>query len=403
MKLLHLSDLHIGKRVYEYSMLEDQKYILNQVVAIVKEEKPDAVLLAGDLYDKPIPPAEAVCVLDEFLSALSELDTTVLAISGNHDSPERLSFGASLMKQSKVYVSAVYRGELPIVTLEDQWGEIDFYLMPFLKPSVVKHWMEEEEIESYTDAVRAVLRRAAARQQERFEAWNAGSKAQGTAEVPRRRVLLAHQFVTGAARSESEEISVGGTDNVDASIFDGFDYVALGHLHGPQNVGSQRLRYCGTPLKYSFSETGQKKSVTVVEIGAPAALPGSAACSIRTVLLKPLRDMREIRGSYLEVTARDFYSRMNREDYVRVILTDEEDIPGGMDKLRTIYHNLMRLEYDNRRTRENQSLSGAEETERKTPLAYFSEFYQKQNNGPLEGGKRETVQRLIEEVWEENR
>ena len=264
MKLLHLSDLHIGKRVYEYSMLEDQKYILNQVVAIVKEEKPDAVLLAGDLYDKPIPPAEAVCVLDEFLSALSELDTTVLAISGNHDSPERLSFGASLMKQSKVYVSAVYRGELPIVTLEDQWGEIDFYLMPFLKPSVVKHWMEEEEIESYTDAVRAVLRRAAARQQERFEAWNAGSKAQGTAEVPRRRVLLAHQFVTGAARSESEEISVGGTDNVDASIFDGFDYVALGHLHGPQNVGSQRLRYCGTPLKYSFSETGQKKSVTVV-------------------------------------------------------------------------------------------------------------------------------------------
>lgn len=384
-KLIHLSDLHIGKRVNEYSMLEDQQYILGEILKIIDKEQPDAVLLAGDLYDRPVPPSEAVCLFDRFLSALAERKHTVLAVSGNHDSPERIAFGTQLMQKSGVFFAPVYDGTLQPVTLRDEFGEVDFYLLPFLKPAMVRRFFPEKEIESYTDALRAALPAFPAKR-----------------ENGQRRVLLSHQFVTGASRSESEEISVGGTDNVDAAIFADFDYTALGHLHSPQNVGTERIRYCGTPLKYSFSEARQQKSVTVAELG-PLAEDDFAELRIRTIPLIPLRDMREVRGSYVQVTARDFYEESNREDYVRVTLTDEEDIPGAVDKLRTVYHNLMKLDYDNRRTRSSQEITVDASAEKKTPLELFAEFYEKQNNAPLGEQERQAVSALIEHIWDEQR
>ena len=378
MKFIHLSDLHIGKRVNEFSMLEDQKYILEKILETAEAEAADGVILAGDLYDKPVPPAEAVRVLDAFLTRLAEMGMPVFAVSGNHDSAERVAFGAQLFSGRGVYVSPVYDGKVEYISLRDSFGEVRVYLLPFVKPAVVRHVFEEEEIDSYQDAVRAAV--------EHMEV-----------DPAVRNVLVAHQFVTGAARCESEEILVGGLDNVDAAVFDRFDYVALGHIHSPQHVGRETVRYCGTPLKYSFSEAGQEKSVTVVELGDKGDV------GIRKIPLKPLRDMRRIRGSYMEVTDRAFYQDMNMEDYVQITLTDEEDVPDGMQKLRVIYPNLMRLEYDNTRTRESGDVNGACEVEQKSELELFGEFYELQNNQAMSGKQEALVRRLIEEVQERQR
>ncbi|NDO69718.1 exonuclease SbcCD subunit D [Schaedlerella arabinosiphila] len=378
MKFIHLSDLHIGKRVNEFSMLEDQKYILEKILETAEAEAADGVILAGDLYDKPVPPAEAVRVLDAFLTRLAEMGMPVFAVSGNHDSAERVAFGAQLFSGRGVYVSPVYDGKVEYISLRDSFGEVRVYLLPFVKPAVVRHVFEEEEIDSYQDAVRAAV--------EHMEV-----------DPAVRNVLVAHQFVTGAARCESEEILVGGLDNVDAAVFDQFDYVALGHIHSPQHVGRETVRYCGTTLKYSFSEAGQEKSVTVVELGDKGDV------GIRKIPLKPLRDMRRIRGSYMEVTDRAFYQDMNMEDYVQITLTDEEDVPDGMQKLRVIYPNLMRLEYDNTRTRESGDVNGACEVEQKSELELFGEFYELQNNQAMSGKQEAFVRRLIEEVQERQR
>ena len=378
MKFIHLSDLHIGKRVNEFSMLEDQKYILEKILETAEAEAADGVILAGDLYDKPVPPAEAVRVMDAFLTRLAEMGMPVFAVSGNHDSAERVAFGAQLFSGRGVYVSPVYDGKVEYISQRDSFGEVRVYLLPFVKPAVVRHVFEEEEIDSYQDAVRAAV--------EHMEV-----------DPAVRNVLVAHQFVTGAARCESEEILVGGLDNVDAAVFDQFDYVALGHIHSPQHVGRETVRYCGTPLKYSFSEAGQEKSVTVVELGDKGDV------GIRKIPLKPLRDMRRIRGSYMEVTDRAFYQDMNMEDYVQITLTDEEDVPDGMQKLRVIYPNLMRLEYDNTRTRESGDVNGACEVEQKSELELFGEFYELQNNQAMSGKQEAFVRRLIEEVQERQR
>ncbi len=242
MKLLHISDLHLGKRVNEFSMLEDQKYILRQILAIADEKQADGVMIAGDIYDKPVPSAEAVQVFDWFLTALAERGKQVFAVSGNHDSAERIAFGAQLMSGRGVHVSPVYRGDTAQITMTDSYGELCLYLLPFVKPAVVRHalegapGMEETPMpESYQDAVRLAV--------ERMEV-----------DSSKRNILIAHQFVTGAGRCDSEEVSVGGLDNVDADVFDAFDYVALGHIHSPQSLKRETVRYCGTPLKYSFSE-----------------------------------------------------------------------------------------------------------------------------------------------------
>ena len=376
MKLIHLSDLHLGKRVNEFSMLEDQAFILQEILRIIDEEQPQAVLLAGDIYDKSVPSGEAVQLFDGFLWELSSRKLQVFVISGNHDSPERLSFGGRLMEGSGIHLSPVYSGKVEPVVLEDAYGPVNVYLLPFLKPAHVRRYFPEEEIGTYTEAL---------------------GKAVEALEIHKeqRNVLVTHQFVTGASRSDSEEISVGGSDNVDASVFDDFDYVALGHIHGPQNIGSPRIRYCGTPLKYSFSEAGQQKSVTVAELKEKGTLEVAARP------LTPLRDLREIRGSYLEVTAKSFYEGRNREDYLHITLTDEEDVPDGAAKLRVIYPNLMRLDYDNARTRSRNLPEGAEEPAAKPPLELFEEFYERQNNQPMTEEQIRFSRELMETIWED--
>ena len=377
MKLIHLSDLHIGKRVNEVSMIEDQEYILLQILQIIDEEKADAVLIAGDVYDKSVPSAEAVMLFDDFLFRLAKRKIPVLMISGNHDSPERLAFGNRLLEQGGIHISSVYEGEVQSVTLTDAQGEVVFWLMPFMKPAHVKRFFPDAGIESYTDACRVVVEKMAI-------------------DPQKRNVLLTHQFVTGASTCESEEISVGGSDNVDASVFEGFDYVALGHIHGPQNIGSKRIRYCGTPLKYSLSETAHHKSVTVVNLGAKGEL------ELQLRPLVPKRDLRQIRGTFAEVTDKAFYEGTAVEDYIHVVLTDEEDVPEAVGKLRLIYPNLMHLRYDNTRTRTNQIIDGAQDVQRKSKLELFEELYQQQNNQPMSHQQRQFIEELIESVWEGN-
>lgn len=375
MKLIHLSDLHIGKRMNEFSMLEDQRYILDQITSIIEKEAPDAVLICGDIYDKPVPPSDAVRVLDGFLTSLAQKKVPVFLISGNHDSAERLAFGSQLMMESQVIFSPVYDGEPVKYCMKDEYGEVWIHLLPFLKPAVVRHVFPEEEITSYQDAVSCAVKHM-------------------QIDPTKRNVLLAHQFVTGAARCDSEEVSVGGVDQIAAETFQEFDYTALGHIHSPQNVGSPKIRYCGTPLKYSFSEAGQQKSVTVVELGE------KGSPDVREIPLTPLRDMRKLKGTYMELTSQSNYKDTNTDDYVQITLTDEEDIVDGMQKLRTIYPNLMRLDYDNRRTRENQEIAGTERTTQKSEMEYFEEFFELQNNQPMNEEQRKFSEELIRKLQE---
>lgn len=377
MKIIHLADLHIGKRVNEFSMIDDQKYILNQILEIIDKEKPDAVIIAGDVYDKQVPSIEAVELLDSFISNISKRKTTTFIISGNHDSAERLAFGSSLMAMGKIYISPVYNGKISKYTLKDDFGSANFYLLPFVKPNHVKRFFPDEKIESYTDAISVVI----------------DNLKLNTSEI---NILIAHQFVTGASRTESEEISVGGLDNVDASVFKDFDYVALGHIHRPQKIGTEKIRYCGTPLKYSFSEVNDTKSVSIIEINSKEDF------NLRTIPLIPERDMRKIRGTYEELTTKTNYENTNTDDYIHVTLTDEFNVPDAIQKLRVIYKNIMKLEYDNIRTRESRNINLDDMViENKNPLEIFSEFYKLQNNQEMNDEQKEIIKKIMEEVWEE--
>ena len=376
MKFLHLSDLHLGKRVNEFSMLGEQEAVLGQITDIAARERPDAVVIAGDVYDKPVPPVEAVKLLDGFLRALTQRGIKILMISGNHDSAERLSFLAGVLGGSGIFIAPAFGGSVAPVTLEDGFGKVNFYLLPFIKPVNVSRAFPEEGVEDYTSALRAAI-------------------AHMSVDFSARNVLVTHQFVTGAERSESEELSVGGTDNVDGSVFAGFDYVALGHIHAPQNVGSPVVRYCGTPLKYSFSECSQKKSVTVVEMDEKGSV------EVRTVPLVPVRDFVALRGTYAEVTQKSYLEKLNTEDYYKITLTDEEDVPEGVAKLRLFYPNLMALEYDNSRTRAGESASDGGDVRGKTPSELFGELYEKQNGRPMTEEMARYMEDLIERVWGE--
>ena len=376
MKFLHLADLHLGKRVNGFSMLEDQAHILRQILAILDDEQPDGVLIAGDVYDKSVPSVEAVELLDGFLTELRARGVPVLLISGNHDSPERLAFGGRVMDSCGIHISPVYDGALAPVTLHDAFGPVHVWLLPFVKPAHVRRWFPDADIESYTDAV-------------------AEAVAHMDIDTAARNVLVTHQFVTGGTRSGSEELSVGGTDNVDSGVFAPFDYVALGHLHGAQHIGRETIRYAGSPLKYSFSEARQHKSVTVVTLGEKGDV------QVRTVALTPLRELREIRGSYDELTARSFYEHTTyRSDYLHLILTDEQDVFDAMSRLRTIYPYLMTLDYDNARTRAAGGMSVPAETERRTPLELFEALYQRQNHQPMSEVQRAYIAQLMEQIME---
>ena len=373
MKFIHLSDLHIGKRVNEFSLCEDQKYILRQILQIIDDEEPDAVIIAGDVYDKSIPSTEAVELLDSFLYRLSKRRSEVFIISGNHDSPERLSFGSRLIDGSGIHIAPVYSGEIKPFSVKG----VNIYLLPFIKPAHVRRFFEDEKIESYTDAMRVAIEKMGV------------DKAQCN-------ILVTHQFVTGSDTTDSEDLSVGGSDNVDASVFEPFDYVALGHLHRPQNCGSEKIRYCGTPLKYSFSEANDRKSVTV------GKLDGEKRLTVRTVDLTPRRDMVKLRGTYNELMLKSFYDGTSYgEDYVHITLTDEDDIPDAVTKLRLAYKNLMKLEYDNTRTRASgQSEAVAADVETKTPLELFDDLFAMQNNETMNEQERGYISQLIESVWE---
>jgi len=371
-KLLHISDLHLGKRLNEFPLVEDQIHILNEILRIAEAERPDAILAAGDIYDKSIPPAEAILAFDDFVYRLHMLGIPLFAISGNHDSAERLSFGARMMQMAGVFISRAYDGTLAPYRLTDEFGAVDIYLLPFVKPSHVRRFFPDAAMESYTDAVRTALSAVAL-------------------DPAARHILVAHQFVTGAAISESEEVNVGGLDNVDASVFDGFDYVALGHLHSPQAVGRETLRYCGTPLKYSFSEINQTKSVTVIQLG------DKGNTTVSTIPLMPLREMQSIRGTYMELLAPSFYRGTSlMDDYLHITLTDEHDVPEAMGKLRAVYRNLMKLSYDNTRTRAEAVLQPERVTKQQTPAEVFAAFYEQQNNQPLSGEQAALVKALAE-------
>lgn len=378
MRFLHLSDLHLGKRVNEFSMLEDQAYILKEILNIIDEQKVEAVLIAGDVYDKVIPSAEAVRLLDDFLTRLAARELPVFLISGNHDSAERVAFGSRLMSSRQIYLSPVFESDVEPITVSDRYGEINIYMLPFVKPSLVKRVYPEEEIITYQDAVNAAVQHM-------------------QIDTDKRNILLAHQFVTGAARCDSEEMSVGGLDDVDAAIFDGFDYVALGHLHGPQKIGKETVRYSGTPLKYSFSEANHKKAAVIVDMEEKGTV------NIQQIPLVPKHDMREIRGTYMEVTALDFYKDMKTDDYLHITLTDEEDIPDAIGKLRTIYPNIMKLSYDNLRTRAAGTVRGTAEVEEKSPMELLKEFYELQNNQPMTDEQEEIARGMMEEIWEDER
>lgn len=377
-KFIHLADLHLGKRVNGFSMTEDQRHILGQVIGLLDRERIECVMLAGDIYDRPIPSVEAVQLFDDFLTKLAERDVHVFVISGNHDSAERLSFGAHIMETRAVHIASEYDGMVKrVADWQDAYGSVDVYMLPFIKPAHVRAvWQEEaEHIVTYQDAVSFVLSRV-------------------SPDPAKRNILIAHQFVTGAATCESEERSVGGLDQVDVSCFDGFDYVALGHLHGPQKLGKETVRYAGTLLKYSFSEIHHKKGVTVVEMKEKGNV------KVLTYPLKPLHDMREIRGSYAEVTRKANYENTDTADYVKIVLSDEEDIYDAVGKLRAIYPNLMKLEYDNARTRKRQDVGACEDMEEKAPIEFAAELFALQNNREMSGEQRAYMERMIEKIWE---
>lgn len=377
MKILHLSDLHIGKRVNEFSMLEDQRYILLKILEIIDEKNVDAVIIAGDVYDKTVPSAEAVELFDSFLTKLASRELAVFVISGNHDSAERIAFGSRIMKKSNVYMSQVYDGKIEPVSLEDEYGQVNFYLMPFVKPSHVRRFFEEEEIQSYNDALHAAV-------------------GHMNIDTAMRNIIVSHQFVTGALTCQSEELSVGGIDNVDASVYEPFDYAALGHIHGPQHILSEHIRYCGTPLKYSFSEISHVKSVTLVEMGKKGNV------SIDTIPLKPMRDMQEIRGKYMELVSKAFYEKLNREDYFHIILTDEEDVVNAAAKLRVIYPHMMKISYDNTRTAAGLFTVQDTENERKSPIELLDELYELQNGQKMNDNQRTLSSAIFEQLREEN-
>lgn len=375
MKLMHLSDLHLGKRVNEFSMIEDQRYILKEILAVIDNVKPDGILVAGDVYDRTVPSEDAMKLWDEFLISLAERKLPVFAISGNHDSVIRFSDHGTLVETAGIHLSPEYKGEAKLYTLEDEYGPVHIYLLPFIKPALVRAIFEEEEINDYTDACRAAVSRM-------------------NPDTAERNVLVAHQMITGSARCDSEDISVGGLDGVDVSVFDAFDYAALGHLHGRQKVGRETVRYCGTPLKYSFSEKDHIKSVTVVELKAKGEV------LIQEIELKPLHDLREIRGTYAELMAKKNYEGTDTEDYIHAVLTDENDVIDAMAKLRIVYPNLMKMSYDNKRTQSRQTVTDAENVEKKTPLELFEEFYEKQNNQSMTQEQKKLTEELIESIWE---
>lgn len=374
MKILHLSDLHIGKKVNGYSMIDDQKYILNQILEKIDLIKPEVVFIAGDVYDKSIPPIEAVELFDEFLTQLVKRKIKVFMIYGNHDSAERVSFADKILKNNDVYISPVFDGTVKKVTLNEDCGIINIYLLPFLKPIIVKKFFEDKEINNYNDAVKVVI---------------------DSLDIDKSQIniILAHQYLTGSQVCESEELAIGGLDNIDVALFDDFDYVALGHLHKAQKVQRETVRYSGTPLKYSISEKKHKKSITIIDVNSKNDL------KITLEDLKPKRDVREIIGKYKKILEESYIDE-NKDDYMSIVLTDEEDIINAPNVLSNIYKNIMKISYDNKRTKTNNNLILQDNVEQKSMLEIFDDLYSSQNGDSMSDKQKDFLKRLLDEVEE---
>ncbi len=373
MRFAHISDLHLGRRLGGFSLYEDQKHILSQIKDIAENNRCDGIIIAGDIYDKSSPSSEAVGLFDDFLTELSRTDMQVFIISGNHDSAERVAYGGRIMESANIYISSAFEGSLKKVTVNDDFGELDIYMLPFIKPSYIKHFFPDDEINDYTDMIKVILKNA-------------------DIDYSRRNILMLHQFITGAKTCDSEYISVGTLDNIEAAAIEAFDYAALGHIHGAQYI-RDNIRYCGTPLKYSVSEASHEKSVTIVELREKGSV------SVDTVPFEPLRDLRELKGSYSYLMDSAFHSSDNNEDYLHVTLTDNEDIPNVLQKLRMVYPNIIQLDYDNKRTQKLSEVRAVRHTDSKTPMELFEGLYSEQNGEQLSEEQRSYMAALIEEIW----
>lgn len=379
---MHLADLHLGKNILEQSMIEDQRYILEMIIDIVRDRDIDLVLIAGDVYDKGIPSIEAINLFSLFLTRLYKLGIKVFVISGNHDSKDRLSFGNELFVDNGIYIEGVFNGNLRCEVVEDEYGKLNIYMLPFVKPADVRGYYPDYEISSYDDAVRCIIENT-------------------KIDTNERNIILVHQFVTASGveleRSDSESISLGGIDNIDVSIFDKFDYVAMGHIHGSQKLIRDTVRYAGSPLKYSFSEVKQRKSVPIIEFKTKDDI------KLDLIELKPMRDMRIIKGPIDKLLDKEIYSLGNRDDYINAIITDDDYVVDAIGKLRKVYKNVLKIDYSNNRTeflnKDDFRVSG--DVKLKSPLELFGDFYRLQNNIKIDEEREDIVSEIIKEVLDE--
>ena len=383
MKILHLADLHLGKILQEQSLIEDQEYMLKEIIEIIKNENVEIVLISGDVYDRSVPPAEAVNLLDNFLKILiKELKIKVFIISGNHDSKDRLGFGSKIFEDEGLYIESKYNGNLRKVELEDSYGKLNIYMLPFVKPIEVKEFFEDDLENNHNTAIHKIIEKEKINKDER-------------------NIIMVHQFVTAGTiepeRTESEILSLGGIENVDVSNFDDFDYVAIGHVHRPQQIGRKEARYAGTMLKYSFSEINHNKSVPVIDFKEK----GNIEINLKELI--PLRDMREIKGPIEELLKKENYELGNVNDYIKAVITNEETIYDAIGQIRRIYPNTLKIEIRNSKTingGQEQDLN-LQKVKRKSELELFEDFYKSQNNVDLDEKQKEIIKDIISEVKDE--
>lgn len=379
MKILHLADLHIGKIIFEQSLLEDQEYMLNKIIEKIKEENIDAILIAGDVYDRSIPQADAIDLLDRFLNILiKELKKKVFIIAGNHDSKERLGFGNKIFENEGLFISSKYEGKIKKVELQDEYGKLNIYMLPFIKPIEVKKYFDDETL-SYDETIKKIIEKE-------------------DIDESQRNIILTHQFVTAIGeeveRTESEVLTLGGTDNVDISNYNKFGYVAIGHVHRPQRIGRDTARYAGTMLKYSFSEVNHKKTMPIIDFKEKGNI------DIKLVELKPLRDMREIKGPIEKLL--ENYEEENANDYIRAIITNEEPVYDAIGQLRRIYPNVLKLEVQNSKILSNIEFKteNLQKVKSKSEVELFNEFYKFQNNIELNVEQKNLIQEVVKEIKE---
>ena len=382
MKILHLADLHLGKILHEQSLIEDQKYMISKIEEKIEKEKVDAVIIAGDVYDKSFATTDAVNLLDSFLNTLIKtLKVQVFMISGNHDSKDRLGFGNKIFENDGLYISSKYEGKLKKAELEDEYGKINIYMLPFIKPADVRRFFEEE-ITSYNEAVKKIIEKEEINEKER-------------------NIIIVHQFITSGTfspeRTESETISLGGTDNVDVSNFDKFDYVAIGHIHRPQRIGRDTARYAGTMLKYSFSEVNDNKSIPIIEFKEKGKI------DIDLQQINPIRDLREIKGPLEELLKEENYIGTNQNDYIKAVITNEEPLYDAIGQLRRVYPNVLKLEVKNSKTIKQTEFNEntLEQLKKKTELELFNDFYKMQNNIELNDEQIEIINKIVKEAKNE--